>query len=138
MPNISDLFEQYLFSSKVRFLAYVQIDTQSDPNSELSPSTEKQKDLGILLVQELQEMGISNAHIDTHGYVYAHLPSNVSKVIPGLCFCAHMDTSPDCSGKDVKPIVHMEYQGQDLVLPDDPSVCIRLVRTSRFRRANRS
>ncbi len=127
MPNISDLFEQYLFSSKERFLAYVQIDTQSDPNSELSPSTEKQKDLGILLVQELQEMGISNAHIDAHGYVYAHLPSNVSKVIPGLCFCAHMDTSPDCSGKDVKPIVHMDYQGQDLVLPDDPSVCIRLV-----------
>ncbi len=126
MANISDLLQAYSFSSKDRFLAYVQIDTQSDPSSETSPTTEKQKDLGKVLVQELKALGISNAHMDVHGYVYGHLPTNVSQDVPGLCFCAHMDTSPDCSGASVKPLVHVNYQGQDLVLPDDTSVIIRL------------
>jgi tripeptide aminopeptidase len=126
MPKISELIMNYIFTSKERFLNYVQIDTQSDPHSSSSPSTEKQKNLGKILVQELQTLGITNAHLDEFGYVYAQLESNVPHEVPGLCFCAHMDTSPDCSGAGVKPIVHHYYHGQDLVLPDDPSVIIRL------------
>ncbi|MEY2636546.1 MAG: Tripeptide aminopeptidase [Bacteroidota bacterium] len=122
MPQLSELITKYDFTSKERFLTYVQIDTQSDS----SPTTEKQKNLGKVLVSELQALGIENAHLDEHGYVYAQLDSNVSHEVPGLCFCAHMDTSPDCSGSDVKPIVHPFYHGQDLILPDDPSVIIRL------------
>ena len=97
-----------------RFLRYVQIDTQSDPESPTCPSTEKQKDLGKVLVQELLHMGVSDAHMDEHGYVYATIPSNTSKKVPVICFCSHMDTSPDCSGKDVKPIVHKNYNGKNL------------------------
>lgn len=108
-----------------RFLRYVRIDTQSDPFSDTCPSTEKQKDLGRVLVAELQELGLSDAHMDEHGYVYATLPGNVEKDVPVICFCSHMDTAPDCSGTDVKPIVHSNYQGQDIVLPDDPSQVIR-------------
>ncbi|MHA8063496.1 peptidase T [Aquirufa aurantiipilula] len=126
MTNISQIFQKYTYSSAQRFLTYVQIDTQSDPNSSNSPTTEKQKDLGKVLVQELKQLGIDSAHMDEYGYVYAIVPSNIKQSIPGLCFCAHMDTSPDCSGKDVKPIIHQNYQGQDLVLPDDPYVIIRL------------
>jgi tripeptide aminopeptidase len=109
-----------------RFLRYVQIDTQSDPDSPACPSTEKQKDLGRLLVAELQALGLADAELDAYGYVYATLPATVSHEVPAICFCAHMDTSPDCSGAGVKPIVHRKYQGQDLVLPDDPSVVIRM------------
>ena len=126
MPQLSELINKYAFSSKDRFLNYVQIDTQSDPHSSTSPSTEKQKNLGKILVQELHSLGIQNAHLDEFGYIYAHIASNVSHEVPGLCFCAHMDTSPDCSGAGVKPLVHPYYHGQDLVLPDDPSVVIRL------------
>ena len=126
MPQLSELIQKYAFTSKDRFLEYVQIDTQSDPQSSSSPTTEKQKNLGKVLVKELHELGISNAHLDEFGYVYAHIASNVAHDVPGLCFCAHMDTSPDCSGENVKPIVHPYYHGQDLVLPDDPSVVIRL------------
>jgi tripeptide aminopeptidase len=126
MPQLSDLITNYAFTSKKRFLNYVQIDTQSDPHSSSSPTTEKQKNLGKILVSELQALGIENAHLDEHGYVYAQLDSNVAHEVPGLCFCAHMDTSPDCSGLNVKPIVHPFYHGQDLILPDDPSVIIRL------------
>lgn len=109
-----------------RFLRYVQIDTQSDPNSPTVPSTEKQKDLGRVLVEELLAMGIQDAHLDEYGYVYATLPSNVAHKVPTICFCSHMDTAPDCSGTGVKPLVHRNYQGQDLVLPDDPTVVIRM------------
>ncbi|MEY4525512.1 MAG: Tripeptide aminopeptidase, partial [Bacteroidota bacterium] len=126
MPQLSELITKYDFTSKERFLNYVQIDTQSDPHSTSSPTTEKQKNLGKVLVSELQTLGIENAHLDEHGYVYAQLDSNVAHEVPGLCFCAHMDTSPDCSGSNVKPIVHPFYHGQDLILPDDPSVVIRL------------
>jgi tripeptide aminopeptidase len=126
MPHLSELIHKYAFSSKDRFLNYVQIDTQSDLHSSTSPTTEKQKNLGKILVQELQSLGILNAHLDEFGYVYAHIASNVSHEVPGLCFCAHLDTSPDCSGAGVKPIVHPYYHGQDLALPDDPSVIIRL------------
>ncbi|CAM4352545.1 peptidase T [Cytophagaceae bacterium 50C-KIRBA] len=126
MTNISQKFNNYSYSSTQRFLTYVQIDTQSDPSSSNSPTTEKQKDLGKVLVQELKQLGIDSSHMDEYGYVYAQLPSNINQSIPGICFCAHMDTSPDCSGKQVKPIIHRNYQGQDLVLPDDSSVVIRL------------
>lgn len=108
-----------------RFLRYVRIDTQSDASSDTYPSTAKQKDLGRLLVMELQEMGINDAQLDEYGYVYATIPATTDKEVPVICFCSHMDTSPDASGKDVKPIVHRNYQGQDLVLPDDSSQVIR-------------
>ena len=110
-----------------RFLKYVTIDTESDPFSTTFPSTEKQKNLGRLLVQELQEMGIEDVHLDNYGYVYATIPANTEKEnVPVICFCSHMDTSPDASGKDVKPIVHENYDGSDIVLPDNPEVVIRM------------
>ncbi|WP_214227434.1 peptidase T [Pedobacter sp. B4-66] len=109
-----------------RFTKYVQIDTQSDPLSETTPSTAKQKDLGKVLVAELLEMGITDAHLDEFGYVYATIPSTTEKEVPVICFCSHMDTSPDCSGKDVKPIIHVNYQGEDLVLPDDKSIILKM------------
>jgi tripeptide aminopeptidase len=110
-----------------RFLRYVQIDTQADDSSKTSPSTEKQKNLGRLLVEELIAMGITDAEINEFGYVYATIPANTDKTnVPTLCFCAHTDTAPDASGTDVKPIVHHNYQGQDLILPDDPTQIIRL------------
>ena len=108
-----------------RFLRYVKIDTQSDPQSTSFPSTEKQKDLSRLLVAELKEMGISDAEMDEWGYVYATIPANTDKNVPVLCFCSHVDTAPDASGKGVKPIVHQNYDGRDLVLPDDPNQVIR-------------
>lgn len=117
--NIND------FSVSERFQRYVQIDTQSDSNSPTCPSTAKQKNLGKLLVEELLAFGISDAAIDDNGYVYATIPSNTEKIVPTICFCSHMDTSPDSSGKDVKPLVHRNYQGQDLVLPDDNNIIIK-------------
>lgn len=107
------------YTVKERFLKYVQIDTQSDPYATCFPSTEKQKDLSRVLVEELQEMGVSEVEMDENGYVYARIPSNQSTDIPGIFFCAHVDTAPDCSGTNVKPIVHENYQGQDIILPDD-------------------
>ncbi len=105
-------------------MRYVQIDTQSDPQSNTFPSTEKQKNLGRVLVQELLALGLSDAHLDDHGYVYATIPSNTDKQVPVICYCAHMDTASDCSGTDVKPIVHTNYDGSDIVLPDDPTQVI--------------
>jgi len=118
------MFEHHLFTVAERFTRYVQIDTQSDPQSRSYPSTEKQKDLGRLLVQELQAMGIMDAVLDEYGYVYATIPANTTKQVPVICFCAHMDTAPDCSGKGVRPILHKGYDGGDILLPDDPSVVI--------------
>jgi len=115
------------FTLKERFLRYVLIDTQSDPASLTFPSTEKQKDLGIVLVKELHAIGITDAEIDEFGYVYATIPENTEKSnVPVICFCSHMDTSPDCSGSGVKPIVHQNYRGEDILLPDDPSQIIKL------------
>ncbi len=107
-----------------RFLKYVQIDTQSDPLSKSFPSTEKQKDLARVLVGELLEMGIADAHMDEHGYVYATIPANTDKNVAVLCFCSHMDTSPDSSGKGVKPLIHKNYDGTDIILPDDETQVI--------------
>lgn len=102
-----------------RFMQYVQIDTQSDPNSNEHPTTEKQKDLSKLLHQELLSMGIKDATVDEYGYVYATIPSNTNKTVPVICFCSHVDTAPDCSGTNVKPILHNDYNGEPIVLPDD-------------------
>ena len=105
-------------------MRYVQIDTQSDPHSSTIPSTEKQKNLSRLLVDELRQIGISDAHLDDWGYVYATIPATTDKKVPVICFCAHVDTSPDSSGCDVKPIIHRNYKGNDIVLPDDPTQVI--------------
>lgn len=107
-----------------RFLDYVKIDTQSDPHSETCPSTEKQKDLGRVLVRELLEMGISDAEMDNDGYIYATIPSNTDKNVPVICLCAHMDTSPESSGKNVKPIIHQNYNGSILSLPGNSDIVI--------------
>jgi len=114
------------FTVTDRFLRYVAIDTQSDPASDAIPSTVKQKDLGKLLVAELLEMGVTDAHLDEYGYVYATITSNTTKKVPVICFCSHMDTAPDCSGTGVKPIVHKNYQGADIVLPDDTQQVIKM------------
>jgi tripeptide aminopeptidase len=121
------MLKNYKNTSTERFLKYVQIDTQSDPHSATQPSTEKQKDLSRILVNELLEMGISDAHLDEFGYVYATISSNTTKGVPTICFCSHVDTSPDCTGEGVKPIIHENYQGQDLVLPDDNTQIIKLL-----------
>jgi len=103
-----------------RFMRYVQVDTQSDPTSTAHPTTEKQKDLSKMLQRELFALGITDATTDEYGYVYATIPSNSSKKnIPAICFCSHVDTAPDCSGTNVKPIHHRYYDGNDIVLPDD-------------------
>ncbi|PHI18557.1 peptidase T [Lewinellaceae bacterium SD302] len=113
-------------SIESRFIRYVKIDTQSDPHSTTYPSTEKQKDLSRLLVRELKELGIEDAEMNEHGLVYATIPASPGcEDAPTICFCSHVDTSPDASGKNIKPIVHRNYAGQDLVLPDDPSIVIR-------------
>ena len=109
----------YSYSVAERFMRYVQIDTQSDPNASCFPSSEKQKDLARLLQQELTTLGLSDVMMDEHGYVFATIPATTTKEVPVICFCSHMDTAPDCSGTGVKPIMHSNYQGQDLVLPDD-------------------
>src|SRR6202049_148551 len=108
-----------------RFLRYVVIDTQSDPASATCPSTEKQKNLGRLLAAELQAIGLVDPHLDEFGYVYATIPASSDKQVPVICFCSHMDTSPDCTGKDVKPQIVKNYRGGDIVLPGDPTQIIR-------------
>jgi tripeptide aminopeptidase len=120
------MFENYKFTAAEKFIRYVQVDTQSDPQSTTYPTTEKQKDLSKILVEELKEIGIADAHMDEWGYVYATIPSTTDKKVPVICFCAHVDTAPDCSGTNVKPLVHKNYQGQDIVLPDDKSQVLRL------------
>lgn len=118
------MFSSYDFTVADRFMRYVQTDTQSDPDSGSFPSTEKQKNLSRILVKELLEMGIADAELDEYGYVYATLSSNTGKKTPVICFCSHVDTSPDCAGEGVKPVLHRNYDGNDLVLPDDPTQVI--------------
>jgi tripeptide aminopeptidase len=119
-------FSKYPFSVSERFIRYAKIDTQSDPESKTCPSTEKQKNLSRLLVEELKAMGIQDAELDEHGYVYATIESNTNKNVPVLCFCSHVDTAPDCSGTNVKPVVHNNYKGNDIVLPGDNSQVIKV------------
>jgi tripeptide aminopeptidase len=115
------MFDNYHYTCVDRFIRYVQIDTQSDPKSTVTPSTEKQRNLSNVLVEELLAMGVEDAHVDEFGYVYATIPSNTDKDVPVICFCSHVDTAPDCSGTDVKPILHANYNGDDITLPDDPN-----------------
>ena len=118
------------FGVAERLMRYVQIDTQSDPNSVDFPSTEKQKNLSKLLLQELLDIGLVDANMDANGYVMATIPATiepsqlVALQLPVICFCAHVDTAPDCSGTDVKPILHQQYNGAPIVLPDDPTQII--------------
>jgi tripeptide aminopeptidase len=118
------------FGVAERLMRYVQIDTQSDPNSLSFPSTEKQKDLSTLLLQELLAIGLVDATMDTNGYVMATIPSTIEQEkldalkLPVICFCAHVDTAPDCSGTNVKPILHQQYNGAPIVLPDDSTQII--------------
>jgi tripeptide aminopeptidase len=125
-PKKKYMFENYPFTAAERFLRYVQIDTQSDPQGTSYPSTEKQKDLGKLLAGELKQIGVADAHMDEWGYVYGTIPSTTVKKVPVICFCAHVDTAPDCSGTGVRPILHKNYQGQDIVLPDDKTQVLRM------------
>lgn len=120
------MFERYSFSVEDRFKRYVQIDTQSDPHADTFPSTAKQLDLSRLLVDELKQLGCADAVLNTAGYVMATIPSNSAKTVPVICFCSHVDTSSDCSGAGVKPIVHRNYTRQDIILPDDPSQVLRV------------
>jgi tripeptide aminopeptidase len=108
-----------------RFFRYTQIDTQSNPDSDTQPSTSKQLDLSRLLLEELKSLGLTETEIDEYGYVYASIPSNSIKTVPVICFCAHVDTSPDCKASNVKPLLHKNYSGEDIVLPDDPQQVIR-------------
>jgi tripeptide aminopeptidase len=108
-----------------RFLRYVVVDTQSNPASTTQPSTEKQKNLGRILVEELLAIGLADAHLDEHGYVYATIPSNVDKPVPVICFCSHMDTAPDFTGTNVKPQILKNYSGGDIRLTGDPQQVIR-------------
>ncbi len=121
------MFGGYKSTVTERFLKYVRIDTQSDPNSLSQPSTEKQKDLSRLLVQELKEIGIEEVELDEFGYVYATIPSNSLKQVPIICLCAHVDTSPDASGTGVKPLLHKNYDGNDIILPDDKNQVITTI-----------
>ena len=118
------MFNNYHFTAAERFLRYVQVDTQSDPYSNNFPSSEKQKNLSNLLAEELQSIGVKDAHADEYGYVYATIPSNTDKQVPVICFCSHVDTAPDCSGTNVKPVLHKAYSGEDIILPDDTTQVI--------------
>jgi tripeptide aminopeptidase len=112
-----------------RFMRYVQIDTTADPNSTSFPSSEKQKNLGKLLTEELRAFGLKQVEMDDNGYVIATISGNTAnKNAPCILLCSHMDTAPDCSGTDVKPILHRSYNGSPIVLPDDPSQVITIER----------
>ncbi|MFM8564840.1 MAG: peptidase T [Bacteroidota bacterium] len=106
-------------SALERLLRYVQIDTQSDPHSSASPTTEKQTDLGRLLVAELHALDLRDAELDDHGYVYATLVATTDREVPVICWCAHMDTSPEAPGAGVHPMVHRDYDGGLIHLPHE-------------------
>ena len=119
-------FNNYNYTVTERFIRYAKIDTQSDPESPTCPSTEKQKNLSRILVEELKQMGIADAEMDEHGYVYATIESNTSKKVPVLCFCSHVDTALDCTGTNVNPVIHKNYDGKDIILPADTSQVIKV------------
>lgn len=117
--------KNYTSTVEKRFIKYAEIDTTADPNSESFPSSEIQKDLGRVLVKELLDLGVADAEMDKWGYVFGTLENNTdNSSLPTICFCAHMDTAPDCSGTNVKPIVHRNYDGSPMTLPDDTTQVI--------------
>ena len=107
-----------------RFISYVTIDTESDPNSETCPSTEKQWDLANKLVEELKAMGMEDVTIDAHAYVMATLPSNVDHDVPTIGFVSHFDTTPDYTGANVKPQIVPNYDGGDILLNKDQNIVL--------------
>ena len=108
-----------------RFLRYVRVDTRSKEDSESYPSTAKQLDLLKLLAKELKELGVPQVNMDEYGYVMATIPSNVKKSVPVIGLIAHVDTSPEVTGANVKPQIIEEYKGGDIVLPGDPNIVIK-------------
>ena len=113
-----------------RFIRYARIDTQADESSATTPSTDKQFDLLNLLVDELREIGAQDVRLTDYGAVLATIPATVASDVPTVAFLAHVDTSPGFSGTGVEPIVHRDYDGGDIVLPDDPDA--RFSRRSSF------
>ena len=99
-----------------KFLRYISFDTTSDPSSKTQPSTAKQLVLQEVLVAELRRMGITDVHLDEHGYVMASIPSNTDKKVPAIGFIAHVDTAPDASGKDIRPQIIPNYDGSPILL----------------------
>jgi len=119
--------DAFISTAARRFLRYVTFDTQSDDQSDTYPSTAKQLALLNRLVDELKEMGVADAAIDQHGYVMASIPPTPGKEhVPAIGFIAHVDTSPEMSGAGVRPVVHRNWNGEDIVFPDDPEVVLRL------------
>lgn len=120
------IFEQNLNMENItdKFLRYIKIDTQSDPNSETTPSTEKQWDLANLLAEELKAMGMNEVSIDENAYVMATLPPTTTREVPVIGFIAHFDTSPDYSGKNVRPQIHENYQGTDILLSEESQLTL--------------
>jgi tripeptide aminopeptidase len=115
------------YSVEDRFIRYAKIDTTADPESITFPSSLKQLDLARLLEKELKEMGLQEVELDQHGYVYARIPSNSGNTdVATICFCSHIDTAPDCSGTNVQPLVHRNYNGEPIVLPADTGQVITI------------
>lgn len=115
----------YKSTVEERFIKYAKIDTTADPLSTTFPSSEIQKNLGRELVDELNQLGLKDVEMDQYGYVFATIPNNTGNSdLPTICFCSHMDTAPDCSGTNVKPIVHRKYDGSPITLPDDQTQVI--------------
>lgn len=122
--------KNYTSTVAERLMKYVQIDTTADPTSTTYPSSEIQKNLGRELVSELKGLGIEDAEMDEWGYVFGTIPNNTGNdSLPTICFCSHMDTAPDCSGTNVKPILHKNYDGSPITLPDDTS---QVITTERY------
>src|ERR1035438_10789982 len=117
--------DKYKFTCVEKFLRYVKYDTQSDEEATSFPSTAKQKILSADLAKELKGMGLKDAQMDENGYVIATLPSNTEKKVPVIAFIAHVDTSPAVSGENVNPIIHKNYRGGDIKLPNDPHQVIK-------------
>ena len=108
-----------------RFISYITIDTQSDPESQTTPSTEKQWVLARKLADELQEMGMTEVSIDDHAYVMATLPANVPHQVPVIGFISHFDTSPDFNATDIKPQIIENYDGKDIVLNKEKNIILK-------------
>ena len=107
-----------------RFIKYVTIDTESDPNNPSFPSTEKQWDLAKVLVEELKQIGMQDVDLDKNCYIMATLPSNIDYIVPTIGFVAHIDTSPDFTGANVKPQIHNNYDGKDIILNKDKNIIL--------------
>ena len=109
-----------------KFLRYVAVETTSDENGTTHPSSLKELDLARMLVEELKAMGIGNAEVDENGYVMASIDSNIGKEVPAVGFIAHVDTAPDASGKDIKPQIIENYNGEDIPLKGVPGLALKV------------